>query len=337
MGNVVLWKPSEWTAFSNYKLMELFEEAGLPPGVINFIPGPAKEISDVIFRHPSFAGVHYTGSTQVFKTIWKQIGQNVDSYKSYPRIVGETGGKDFIFAHRSVKDVDGLATALIRGAFEYAGQKCSAASRAYIPASLWPTLKKKMLEDLASVKVGSPEDPTNFVNAVIHKNSFQKLKFYLHLARQGPETEIISGGGCDDSVGYFVEPTVVVTKNPHHKFMTEEIFGPVLTIFVYEDADFEQTLRLCDKSDYALTGSIFASDPYAIEEAQILLMFSAGNLYINDKPTGAVVGQQPFAGSRLSGTNDKAGSYLNLLRWTSPLTVKTTHVPASHYSYPNMK
>lgn len=334
MGNVVVWKPANTQIYSAHVLMELFREAGVPDGVINlvFVSGP--DAGDVIFAHPDFAGIHFTGSTEVFQQIWKSIGENISRYKSYPRIVGETGGKDFILAHTSA-DVDILCTALVRGAFEFQGQKCSAASRAYIPESLWPQLKEKLTAALKSIRMGATEDFSNFFNAVIDKKSFVKIKQYIENARQDQRIELIAGGGADDSKGYFIEPTVLLTKDPSYVTMCEEIFGPVLTIYVYPDQAFEQTLHLVDStSSYALTGAVIAQDRYAIEQASKALVHAAGNFYINDKCTGAVVGQQPFGGGRASGTNDKAGSMINLLRWVSPRTIKEVFVPPVDYRYP---
>ncbi len=334
MGNVALWKPASTVVYSNYFIMKILQEAGLPDGVINFIPGNSSMIGKKVFEHPSFAGVHFTGSTKTFQYMWKTIGQNISRYRTYPRIVGETGGKDFVFVHPSA-DVKAVATALLRGAYEYQGQKCSAASRAYIPESMWNELKEIMTEEVKTMKMGGPEDFTNFITAVIDKPSFDKICNYIQIARDDSETEIIFGGKCDDSVGYFIEPTLVLTKNPKHKLMQEEIFGPVLTVYVYPDNKYEETLHLCDEtSPYGLTGSIFATDRYAIELAEKILRHAAGNFYINDKPTGAVVAQQPFGGSRASGTNDKAGSKLNLLRWTSVRAIKETFQPPVDYRYP---
>lgn len=334
MGNVVVWKPANAQAYSANVIMEVFREAGLPDGVINLIPVDGKVVGDVVFKHPDFAGIHFTGSTSVFKGIWKEIGNNIDIYKSYPRIVGETGGKDFVLAHPSAH-VDEVATALSRGAFEFQGQKCSAASRAYIPESLWPKVQARLLEDIKSFKMGSPEDFGNFVNAVIDKKAFVKIKEFIDYASKQKDASIIIGGKTDDSVGYFIEPTVIVTTNPQFRTMVEEIFGPVLTIYVYKDAAWKDTLKLIDETgEYALTGAIMSHDRYAIEEATSALVNAAGNFYINDKPTGAVVGQQPFGGARGSGTNDKAGSYLNLMRWVSARTIKETFVPPKDYRYP---
>ena len=337
MGNVVVWKPSDTQVYSAEVIMQIFQEAGLPDGVINMVTCDGPVAGDVVFKHPDFAGLHFTGSTGVFRHLWKTIGENLSTYKSYPRIVGETGGKDFVVAHASA-DVDAVVTGLIRGAFEFQGQKCSAASRAYLPQSLWPAIKESMLAEMATLKMGSPADFGNFINAVIDRRSFDKIKGYIDYAKQADDADIVAGGGCDDSVGYFVEPTVVVTENPQFKTMVEEIFGPVLTIHVYDDTEpnaFENVLDLVDgTSEYALTGAVFSGDRYAIDLACKRLENAAGNFYINDKPTGAVVGQQPFGGARGSGTNDKAGSYLNLLRWVSPRTVKEALVSPTNYRYP---
>jgi len=334
MGNVVLWKPAETQVYSAHVVMELFREAGLPDGVINLITVDGAAAGDVVFKHPDFAGLHFTGSTGVFKHLWKEIGTNIDLYKTYPRIVGETGGKDFVVAHHSANPHE-VATAISRGAFEFQGQKCSAASRAYIPQSLWPVVKERIVADVKSFKIGSPEDFSNFINAVIDKRAFDKIKGYIEYIKSQPDAEIIAGGGCDDSKGYFIEPTVVVTTNPKFRTMCEEIFGPVITIYVYEDENWADMLHLVNNtSEYALTGAILAHDRYAIDQATRILENAAGNFYINDKPTGAVVGQQPFGGARASGTNDKAGSYLNLLRWVSPRTIKETFVPPVDYRYP---
>lgn len=313
--------------------MEILEEAGLPAGVINLVFADGLEAGEVVFSHRDFAGVHFTGSTAVFQTIWKNIGNNISIYKSYPRIVGETGGKDFVVAHASA-DPKALAVALIRGAFEYQGQKCSAASRAYIPTSIWPKVSAYLKEDLEAIQMGGTEDFGNFVNAVIDAKAFARIATFIADAKKDSNTKIFAGGNCDDSKGYFVEPTILVTVNPKSRTMVEEIFGPVLTIYVYEDADWRNTLALVDDtSAYALTGAIFAQDSYALEEAKSVLLHAAGNLYLNDKCTGAVVGQQPFGGSRASGTNDKAGSYLNLLRWVSPRTIKEVFVSPTNFRY----
>lgn len=334
MGNVVVWKPSDSQVFSAKIIIDVFKEAGVPDGVINVVFGDAAMISDVIFASPDFAGVHYTGSTFVFKEIWKKIGTNIHTYKTYPRIVGETGGKDFILAHSS-SDVKQVVTGITRGAFEFQGQKCSAASRAYIPKSLWSAVKNQLIIDVKSMKMGSPEDFGNFITAVIHENSFDKLASYIDQAKKDSDAEIIVGGNYDKSKGYFIEPTVIVTTNPKYATMEIELFGPIITIYVYEDSKWNETLKLVDEtSEYALTGAIFSKDRYAIEEATVALQNSAGNFYINDKPTGAVVGMQPFGGARASGTNDKAGSMQNLLRWVSPRTIKETMVTPEDYRYP---
>lgn len=334
MGNVVVWKPSDKQVYSAEVIMEVFREAGLPDGVINMVLTRGAETAKTCIEHPDFAGIHFTGSTQVFKSLWKQIGENIQTHKTYPRIVGETGGKDFVVAHKS-SDPKEVATALVRGAFEYQGQKCSAASRAYIAESLWPTVQKEMKAALDTVTVGSPEDFSNFVTAVIDKNAFDKITGYIDRAKTAEDAQIIFGGNYDDSVGYFIDPTVVLTTNPKYESMVEEIFGPVLTVYVYPDDEWEKTLELVDTtSDYALTGAIFGKDRYALNQGIKALENSAGNFYINDKPTGAVVGQQPFGGARASGTNDKAGSAMNLLRWVSVRTVKETFVPAKDYRYP---
>ncbi|GGB82145.1 1-pyrroline-5-carboxylate dehydrogenase [Flavobacterium suaedae] len=336
MGNVVVWKPSPHQMYSANVVMEVFKLAGLPDGVINMVSGDAAMISDIVFENPDFAGIHYTGSTAVFNAIWSKIGQNMGKgiYKTYPRIVGETGGKDFVIAHPS-SNPEQVATALARGAFEFQGQKCSAASRAYIPKSIWGAVKDKLTKDVASMKMGSPEDLSNFLSSVIHEGSFDKLAKYIDNAKGAKDAEIIIGGNYDKSVGYFVDATVIETTNPHYETMETELFGPVLTVYVYEDEKWDETLELVDStSPYALTGAVFSQDRYAIEQATKALENCAGNFYINDKPTGAVVGQQPFGGARLSGTNDKAGSILNLLRWVSPRTIKETFVPPTDYRYP---
>lgn len=334
LGNVALWKPAATSALSNYYIMKILEEAGLPPGVINFLPGPSAAMAPKILAHRDLAGVHFTGSTGVFNSIWRSIGENLEKYKGYPRIVGETGGKDFVFAHPEAQ-VDALATGLVRGAFEYQGQKCSAASRAYIPRSLWPKVREKMLAQLSTIKMGDVSDFSNYINAVIDEKSFTKITGYIERARASSECKIIAGGEYAKDVGYFIRPTVIETTNPNYESMRDEIFGPVLTIFVYEDAKYEETLALCDNtSPYALTGAFFSQNRSAIDDASEKLRYAAGNFYINDKPTGAVVGQQPFGGARASGTNDKAGSFLNLVRWTSPRTIKETEEPATDYRYP---
>ncbi|MFZ6051545.1 L-glutamate gamma-semialdehyde dehydrogenase [Halocola ammonii] len=336
MGNVAVWKPAESQVYAANVVMEVFKEAGLPDGVINMITVEGPDAGDVIFKHPDFAGLHFTGSTKVFKHLWKEIGQNIDTYKSYPRIVGETGGKDYIVAHKTAKPL-AVATAIARGAFEFQGQKCSAVSRCYMPDNIWDDVKSHLLEQVNSFKMGSPIDFENFINAVIDKPAFEKITGYIDYIKEQDDAEIIAGGNYDGSKGYFVEPTVVVTSNPHFRTMEEEIFGPVVTIYVYKADEFEKTLDLVDNtSPYGLTGAIFSQDRYAIDLATKRLVNTAGNFYINDKPTGAVVGQQPFGGARGSGTNDKAGSYLNLLRWVSARTVKETFVPAEDYRYPFM-
>ena len=337
MGNVAIWKPASSAVLPCYYIMKLLVEAGLPSGVINFIPGSGSEIGDTILLNHDLGGVHFTGSTKTFQHIWKTIGNNIENYRSYPRIVGETGGKDFCLAHKSA-NIDELATAMIRGAFEFQGQKCSAMSRAYIPSSIWAELKSKYLSEVATIKVGSPRDFTNFMNAVIDENAFNNIVDYIEYARESSKAEIISGGAYNDSQGYFIEPTTIVTTDPNFKTMEEEIFGPVLSIFIYEDKNWNLTIDLIDKtSPYALTGCVMGEDQSAIKEATELLCHSAGNFYINDKPTGAVVGQQPFGGSRASGTNDKAGSEYNLQRWISIRTIKETLDTPNDYRYPFLK
>ena len=337
MGNTILWKPASSAVFSAYYLMKLFKEAGLPDGVINFIPGSGADVGPNVLIHPKLAGVHFTGSTAVFQNMWKTIGENIASYHTYPRIVGETGGKDFIFVHNSA-DIEELNTAIIRGAFEYQGQKCSAASRAYIPASIWKNLKGKLIDTINTIKMGDVKDFSNFMNAVIDRAAFMTITSYIDFTKESKDADIIVGGEYDDSKGYFIEPTVIVAKDPHFKTMEEEIFGPVITLYIYDDSKYEETLNLCNTtSPYALTGAIFARDREAILLASKTLLNAAGNFYINDKPTGAVVGQQPFGGSRASGTNDKAGSMINLLRWVSPRTTKEVFVPPKDYRYPFME
>ena len=334
MGNVVVWKPADSQVYSAQVLMEIFKEAGVPDGVINMVTVDGPVAGDIVFNHPDFSGLHFTGSTAVFRHLWKTIGENIAKYKTYPRIVGETGGKDFVLAHSSA-NTDVVTAGLVRGAFEFQGQKCSAASRAYIASDIWPAVKEKLVSEVATLKMGSPEDFSNFINAVIDKRAFEKITSYIDWAKEQDDCEIIAGGGFDGSKGYFVEPTVIVTTNPKFRTMVEEIFGPVLTIYVYDADKFEETLELVDStSEYALTGAVFAQDRYALSQAKDALENSAGNFYLNDKPTGAVVGQQPFGGARGSGTNDKAGSALNLLRWVSPRTVKETLVPVEDYRYP---
>jgi 1-pyrroline-5-carboxylate dehydrogenase len=334
MGNTVIWKPAYTQVYSAQVIMEVFKEAGLPDGVINLIYVDGPVAGDVIFTHKDFAGLHFTGSTCVFQQLWKTIGQNITKYRTYPRIVGETGGKDFIIAHKSANAKE-LATAIIRGAFEFQGQKCSAASRAYIPDTLWPDVQKYILEDLKNIKMGDVEDFGNFVNAVIDERSFNKITKYIDEAKKSPMVEVVAGGNYDKSKGWFIEPTVLLAKDPMYVTMCEELFGPVLTVYVYQAERYEEALELVDStSPYALTGAIFSKDRYAIELAMSKLMHAAGNFYINDKPTGAVVGQQPFGGARASGTNDKAGSILNLIRWVQPRTIKETFAPPTDFRYP---
>jgi 1-pyrroline-5-carboxylate dehydrogenase len=334
MGNVVIWKPAFTQVYAANVIMKVFKEAGLPDGVINMVLVDGPVAGDIIFKHPDFSGVHFTGSTKVFQTIWKTIGDNIALYKTFPRIVGETGGKDFVLAHKSA-DAQAVATGLVRGAFEYQGQKCSAASRAYIPSNLWEDVKKLMLADLAEIKMGGVEDFSNFVNSVIDEKSFDKIASYIEGAKASADTEIVAGGNFDKSKGYFVEPTIIRAFKPDYVTLCEEIFGPVLTIYVYDENEFEQIIPVIDAtSPYALTGAVFSKDRYAVEYATRHLVNAAGNFYINDKPTGAVVGQQPFGGARASGTNDKAGSVLNLLRWVSPRAIKETLVSPKSYKYP---
>jgi len=334
MGNVAIWKPASSAVYPAYFIMQLFKEAGLPDGVINFIPGRGSVVGPLVMDHPNLAGVHFTGSTSVFQNMWEHIGGNIKQYASYPRIVGETGGKDFCIAHESVNQ-DALVTAMVRGAFEFQGQKCSAMSRAYIPSTIWPEIEENLLKEMATIKMGDPSDFSNFVNAVIDKNSFDSIKDFIDDASNSDDAEIIFGGNCDDSVGYFIEPTIILTKHPKFRTMCEEIFGPVLTIYLYNPSEWKETLKVVDStSPYALTGCVMANDKRAIEEASSALRHAAGNFYINDKPTGAVVGQQPFGGSRASGTNDKAGSMFNLARWVSQLTVKENFDPPTDYRYP---
>lgn len=337
MGNVCLWKPASNAVYPAYYIMRLLQKAGLPDGVINFVPGPGSLVGPLVMDSPHLAGIHFTGSTDTFRGMWKRVGQNIARYRCYPRIVGETGGKDFVVAHPSA-DVRALGTALIRGAFEYQGQKCSAASRAYIPKSLWGDLKDFLINELKGVKMGDVVDFTNFMSAVIDRAAFSKITGYIDLIKKSSETEIIFGGDADDSKGFFIEPTVAVTRNPHFRTMEEEIFGPVLTVYLYDDEKYEETLKLCDEtSPYGLTGAVFSRNREAVSLAERILVNAAGNFYINDKPTGAVVGQQPFGGSRASGTNDKAGTLWNMLRWVSPRAIKESFVPPSDYRYPFMK
>lgn len=335
-GNVAVWKPASSVLYTSHFLMKIWMEAGLPPGVINFVTGKASEISEVVLNNENLAGIHFTGSTAVFQNMWKTIGQNIAKYKTYPRIVGETGGKDFIFVHNSANPAQ-VATAITRGAFEYQGQKCSAASRAYIPKSLWSGIKEILLRQIKEIKMGDPCDFSNFMNAIIDRGAYDNIKSYIDYAKSSSDAKILTGGNCDDAKGYFIDATVIETSNPKFKTMEEEVFGPVMTIYVYEDADYEKTLHLCDQtSPYALTGAIFATDRNAVELAENILRNAAGNFYINDKPTGAVVGQQPFGGARASGTNDKAGALHNMIRWTSPRAIKENLLPPSDFKYPFM-
>ncbi len=337
LGNTVVWKPASTAVLSAHVIMEILDAAGLPPGVINFVPGSGAEVGGPALASPHLAGVHFTGSTETFQTMWETVGRNIRRYRGYPRLVGETGGKDFVFAHPSA-DVPALVTALTRGAFEYQGQKCSAASRAFIPRSLWPAVEEGLRAQIAGIRVGDPADFETFMGAVIDARAFKSIEGYLDWARSSPDTEILIGGGADDGRGWFIEPTVVLARQPGVRLLCEEIFGPVLTVYVYEDADLDEALRVCDAgSPYALTGSIFARDRAAIVRMTERLTHAAGNFYINDKPTGAVVGQQPFGGARASGTNDKAGSVLNLLRWVSPRAIKETFVPPTDFRYPYMQ
>jgi 1-pyrroline-5-carboxylate dehydrogenase len=332
-GNVSVWKPARSVLYTSHFLMKIFMEAGLPPGVINFVTGNSSMISEVVLNDENLAGIHFTGSTAVFQSMWKTIGENIAGYKTYPRIVGETGGKDFIFVHQSAVPAQ-VATAITRGAFEYQGQKCSAASRAYIPKSLWPKIKEILLVQIGEIKMGDPCDFSNFMNAVIDKAAFDNIKSYIDHAKGSSDAKIVVGGNCDDSKGYFIDATVIETTNPKFKTMQEEIFGPVMTIYVYDDADYEKTLHFCDEtSPYALTGAVFATDRKAIESAESILRNAAGNFYVNDKPTGAVVGQQPFGGARASGTNDKAGALHNMIRWTSPRAIKENLLPPADFKY----
>ncbi len=337
MGCTVVWKPASSAVYSAYYIMKILEAAGLPPGVINMVPGPGGQIGNPALASPYLAGVHFTGSTSTFQNMWKTIGANIKAYQAYPRIVGETGGKDFIFAHATA-NVEELVAATIRGAFEYQGQKCSAASRMFVPESIWPAFKEQLLDEAATIKAGDPRDFTNFMNAVIDKAAFNSIKEYIDYARNSSEAEFLTGGGCDDSTGYFIEPTIIQTTNPQFKLLCEEIFGPVLTVYVYKDNDLDQTLEQVDTaSPYALTGAVFGKDRQAVVTIADRLRHAAGNFYINDKPTAAVVGQQPFGGGRASGTNDKAGSMFNLLRWVSQRAIKETFVPPRDYRYPFMQ
>ncbi len=336
MGNTILLKPASSCVYTPYLFMQILKEAGMPDGVINFVPGSGSMVGKICLDHKDLGGIHFTGSTRVFHQMWQTVGENIAKYKSYPRIVGETGGKDFIVAHESA-NAEQLTTAIIRGAFEFQGQKCSAASRAYIPKTLWAPVREKLETDMATIKMGHPKDFTNFFNAVIDKSAYATITEFIDYANAADDAEIIVGGGYDDSKGYFIEPTVILTSNPHFRTMEEEIFGPVMTIYVYEDDKYEEALELCDKTSiYALTGAVFATKREAVSLALTKLENAAGNFYINDKPTGAVVGQQPFGGARASGTNDKAGSYLNLVRWVSPRTIKETFEAPTHFAYPFM-
>ena len=336
MGNVTVWKPATASILSSYYLMKILQEAGIPDGVINFVPGSGSVISDTVLNHRELAGVHFTGSNGTFNGIWKQISNNLENYRSYPRIVGETGGKDFIFAHNSAS-LDELATAITLGAFEYQGQKCSAASRVYIPRSIWPALKEKLLGQVSRICMGNPADPKTLMGAVIDEKSFDFIASYIEAAKKSPDVEVLSGGGCDKSKGYFIEPTILLCSDPHYATMETELFGPVVSIYLYDDDKYEETLKICDETSiYALTGSVFSNDKYAAMTACRALRYAAGNFYMNDKPTGAMVGQQPFGGARASGTNDKAGGMLNLLRWVSPRTVKETYMPPTDILYPHM-
>jgi 1-pyrroline-5-carboxylate dehydrogenase len=337
MGNTTVWKPATTSLLSNYYLMKILQEAGMPAGVINFVPGSGSLISSIVLKHRDLAGIHFTGSNATFNSLWKQVSDNLSLYKSYPKLVGETGGKDFIFAHQSANPLE-LATAIVRGSFEYQGQKCSAASRAYIPKSIWDETRKEMIKMISEIKVGDVTDFKCPVNSVIDQPSFDKIMSYIDKVKSSPVAKIIAGGKGDKSKGYFIEPTLIVTEDPHFFTMEEEIFGPVMTIYIYSDDRFDETLKLCDEtSPYGLTGSIFSNDKYAMIKACRALRYAAGNFYINDKPTGAMVGQQPFGGARASGTNDKAGSHLNLLRWVSPRTIKETLIPATGFKYPFME
>ena len=336
MGNTVVWKCASSTVYSNYRMAKLFEEAGLPAGVINFVPGDAGTISDVVLSHRDLAGIHFTGSTEVFQGMWRKVGENITAYRTYPRLIGETGGKNFVIVHPSA-DIDAVATAVVRGGFEFQGQKCSAASRVYIPDSLWPELRDRLADEIQSIPMGDISDFKNFMGAVIDARAFQKISEYIQAARHSPDADLVAGGATDDSTGYFIRPALVRAKKPDYRTMTEEIFGPVVSVYVYPEKEWASTLELINRtSPYALTGAVFAGDRKAIDEVRSALRFAAGNFYINDKPTGAVVGQQPFGGSRASGTNDKAGSMTNVLRWVSPRSIKETFVPPTDYRYPFM-
>jgi 1-pyrroline-5-carboxylate dehydrogenase len=336
MGNTVLWKPSAATAYSGYYIARLLEAAGLPPGVINFVPGDPREVTAAALGHPDFAGIHFTGSTEVFQQLWRTVGEHIGRYRSYPRIVGETGGKDFIIAHASAEP-EALMAAIIRGAYEYQGQKCSAASRLYMPDALWKRIRDDVADQIQGIRMGDPADFRNFMGAVIDRNAFGKITGYIEHARQSKDAEVLVGGEADDSEGYFIRPTLILARSPDYRSMCEEIFGPVATVYVYRETQWEEALALVDRtSPYALTGSVFATDRRAVAEAERVLRQAAGNFYVNDKPTGAIVGQQPFGGARASGTNDKAGSMMNLLRWVSARTIKETFVPPADYRYPFM-
>ena len=336
MGNVSVWKPASNAAYTSHFIMQILLEAGLPAGVVNMLFAPGAAVGDLVLKNPNLAGIHFTGSTATFQRMWKTVGANIENYKSYPRIVGETGGKDFIVAHQSA-DPDALITAIVRGGYEYQGQKCSAVSRCYIAQSLWKKIEDRLVETVRGLRMGPPDDFTNFVNAVIDENAFDSIVTYIEYAKRSPKAKILVGGGYDKSTGYYIEPTIVLTTDPKFKLMQEEIFGPVVTVYVFKDAEYASALHLCDQtSPYGLTGAIFATDRKAIELAERTLRFAAGNFYINDKPTGAVVAQQPFGGSRASGTNDKAGGIQNMLRWTSPRSIKENFVPPKDYRYPFM-
>jgi 1-pyrroline-5-carboxylate dehydrogenase len=336
MGNTVVWKCASATVHSNYRILQLFEEAGLPPGVINFVPGDAAPISEAVLAHPDLAGIHFTGSTEVFQGMWRTIGENIAKYRTYPRVVGETGGKDFAVAHPSA-DPAAVSAAIVRGGYEFQGQKCSALSRAYIPDSMWPRLRDELVDTIKTIRMGDISDFTNFMGAVIDAKAFQKISGYVNAGRQSPDVTVLAGGEMDDSVGYFIRPVLLEVKRPDYRTMIEEIFGPVVSVYVYPEKEWRGTLELIDRtSPYALTGAVFANDRKAVIEAQTALRYAAGNFYINDKPTGAVVGQQPFGGARASGTNDKAGSMMNLLRWVSARAIKETFVPPTDYRYPFM-
>jgi 1-pyrroline-5-carboxylate dehydrogenase len=337
LGNTVIWKCASSTVYSNYCMAKIFEEAGLPPGVINFVPGDAKAISDAVLAHPDLAGIHFTGSTDVFRGMWLKIGENIASYRNYPRLVGETGGKDFAIVHSSA-DIDVVNTAVVRGGYEFQGQKCSALSRLYVPDSMWPRLRDRLVDTIQSIRMGDIADFSNFMGAVIDAKAYEKISGYVEGAKQSADAAVLCGGDKDDSIGYFIRPVLIQAKKPDYRTMNEEIFGPVVTVYVYPEKEWQATLELLDKtSPYGLTGAVFANDRSAIDHARNALRYAAGNFYINDKPTGAVVGQQPFGGARASGTNDKAGSMINLLRWVSARAIKETFVPPTEYRYPFME